>query len=81
MYRLKYDPTAEAVHDALPPAASEALTVALADACHDPLGATQGYGEIEDKVMRTVRTDQARAILLIGHNLRTITVLQISYLG
>ncbi|MFJ2110581.1 hypothetical protein ACIOEX_01410 [Streptomyces sp. NPDC087850] len=80
MYRLKYDATAEAVHDALPTGPSEALTVALADACHDPLGATMAYGEADD-VMRTVRTNHAHAVLLVGHTLKTITVLQISYLG
>lgn len=80
MYRLKYDPAAEAVHDSLPNGASEALTTALADACHDPLGATLPYGEADD-VMRTIRTDDALAVLLLGHTLHTITVLQISYLG
>ncbi|MEC4016056.1 hypothetical protein [Streptomyces sp. H27-D2] len=80
MYRLKYDPPAEAVHDALPPAASEPLTAAFAAACHDPLAATQPYGE-DDDVMRMVITEHATAVLLIGHTLKTITVLQISYLG
>lgn len=81
MYRLKYDSAADAVHEALPQAVSEALTLALAAACHDPLGATQPYGEIEDDVMRLIDTSDVRAVLLLGHNLKTITVLQISYLG
>ena len=80
MYRLKYDPAAEAVHEAMPPAASEALTLALADACHDPLAATQSYGE-DDGVVRMLITGQAFAVLLIGETLKTITVLQINYLG
>ncbi|MFD7682888.1 hypothetical protein [Streptomyces sp. NPDC060187] len=50
-YRLKYDPAADAVHEALPPAASEALTLALANACHDPLAATVPYGDVGDEVM------------------------------
>lgn len=79
-YRLKYDPTAEAVHEAMPQAASETLTLALADACHDPIGATQPYGE-DDGVMRMLITQQAFAVLLIGHTLKTVTVLQINYLG
>jgi hypothetical protein len=80
IYRLKYDPAAEAVHEAMPTAASEALTLALATACHDPLDATQPYGE-DDGVMRMIVTDQAFAVLLVGHTLKTVTVLQINYLG
>lgn len=80
-YRLKCDPAADAVHEALPPAVSEALTLALADACHDPLAATVPYGDVEDEVMRMIITEQAFAVLLVGHVLKTITVLQISYLG
>lgn len=64
----------------MPEHQSELLQVALADACHDPLGATQPYGE-DDGVIRTVGTDHAVAVLLIGHTLKTITVLQVSYLG
>lgn len=81
IYRLRYDPAAEAVHEAMPPAASEALTLALADACHNPLDATQPYGDIEDEVMRMIVTEQAFAVLLIGQTLKTITVLQVTYLG
>lgn len=80
MYRLKYDPAAEAVHEALPPAASEEFTLALADACADPLGATIPYGE-DDKYVRMILGDQTTAVLLIGHTLKTLTVLQVSYLG
>lgn len=80
IYRLKYDPAAEAVHEAMPQAASEALTLALADACHDPIAATQPYGE-DDGVMRMIVTEQAFAVLLVGQTLKTITVLQITYLG
>ena len=80
MYRLKYDPAAEAVHEAMPPAASETLTLALADACHDPLAATQPYGE-DDGIMRMIVTEHAFAVLLVGQTLKTITVLQVTYLG
>jgi hypothetical protein len=80
MYRLKYDPAAEAVHEAMPPAASETLTLALADACHDPIAATQPYGE-DDGVVRMLVTEHAFAVLLVGYQTRTITVLQVTYLG
>jgi hypothetical protein len=79
-YRLKYDPAAEAVHEAMPPDASEALTLALADACHDPIGGTEPYGE-DDGVVRMLITGQAFAVLLVGETLKTVTVLQINYLG
>jgi hypothetical protein len=79
IYRLKYDPAADLVHESMPPAASEALTLALADACHDPIAATVPYGE-DDKVMRMIVTEQAFAVLLVGHTLKTITVLQVTYL-
>lgn len=80
MYRLKYDPAAEAVHEAMPPAASETLTLALADACHDPLAATEPYGE-DDGVMRMIVTEHSFAVVLVGHTLKTLSVLQITYLG
>lgn len=80
IYRLKYDPAAEAVHEAMPQAASEALTVALAAACQDPIGATEPYGE-DDGIMRMLITQEAFAVLLLGHTFKTITVLQITYTG
>jgi hypothetical protein len=80
IYRLKYDPAAEAVHEAMPPAASEALTLALADACYDPIAATEPYGE-DDGVVRMLVTKQVFAVLLIGETMKTITVLQVTYLG
>jgi hypothetical protein len=79
VYRLKYDPAAEAVHEAMPSDASEALTLALADTCHEPIAATQSYGE-DDGVMRMIVTDHAFAVLLVGEAFKTITVLQVTYL-
>jgi hypothetical protein len=79
-YKLKYDPAAEAVHDALPQSASEALTLALANACHDPIAATEPYGE-DDGVVRMLVTEQAFAVILVGQTFKTVTVLQITYLG
>ncbi|MFB7244604.1 hypothetical protein ACFCYX_19350 [Streptomyces populi] len=80
MYRLHYDPAAEAVHEAMPAATSEVLTLALANACHDPIAATEPYGE-DDGVVRMIVTEHAFAVLLVGQTLKTITVLQINYLG
>jgi hypothetical protein len=80
MYRLKYDRAVEAVYDALPTEASEQLTFALADVCHDPLAHSIPYGE-DDKYVRMILTDHLMAVILIGHTLNTVTVLQISYLA
>ncbi|MFI5831046.1 hypothetical protein ACIA6C_27995 [Streptomyces sp. NPDC051578] len=80
MYALKLDPAAEAVYDALPPHASENLTRALAQACARPLDATHPYG-VDDKIIRQIITPDVRAILLVGHNTRTVAVLQLDYLG
>ncbi|MFJ5595673.1 hypothetical protein ACIQCG_38785 [Streptomyces noursei] len=80
MYRLKYDPAAEAVHEALPAVASEELALALSDACTDPLYATIPYGE-DDKYVRMILGEHTAAVILIGHTLKTVTVLQVTYLG
>ncbi|NGN64120.1 hypothetical protein G5C51_09410 [Streptomyces sp. A7024] len=79
-YRLKYDRAAEAVHDALPSEASEQLSLALAAACDDPIGATEPYGE-DDGVVRMLITEHVIAVLLVGDVTKTLTVLQLSYLG
>ncbi|MEU3465968.1 hypothetical protein ABZ721_39280 [Streptomyces sp. NPDC006733] len=79
-YRLKYDPAAEAVHDALPAAHSERLSLALAAACDDPIGATEPYGE-DDGVVRMLVIDHVIAVLLVGGVTKTLTVLQLNYTG
>jgi hypothetical protein len=80
VFRLKYDPAAEAAHDALPPRASAALTRALAASCRDPIRASRPYGA-DDRFMRMVVTDEAFGVLLVGHDRGTVTVLQLNYLG
>lgn len=79
-YRLHYDLAATAVHDAMPPEASEQLTLLLADVCDDPFGHSIPYDE-DDNIIRMVITDHALAVIMIGDALKRITVLQISYLG
>jgi hypothetical protein len=81
IYRLKYDDGVEAVHNAMPQAASEALTEALAAACDDPLGATVPYNDVDDGVMRMILLDQARAVLFVGQTWKTLTVLEVTYFG
>ncbi|WP_424891165.1 hypothetical protein [Streptomyces sp. XH2] len=79
-YRLRYDRAAEPVHDALPPEASERLSLALAAACDDPIAATEPYGE-DDSVVRMLVTEHVIAVLLVGQITKTLTVLQLSYTG
>jgi hypothetical protein len=79
-YRLKYGADTEAVHDAMPPAESEQLALALAAACEDPIAATEVYGE-DDDVVRMLVTEHAIAVLLVGQITKTITVLQLNYTG
>ncbi|WP_051744729.1 hypothetical protein [Streptomyces yerevanensis] len=75
-FRLKYSASTEAVHDAMPAAESEQLSLALAAACEDPIAATEVYGE-DDGVMRTIVTEHAIAVILVGHITKTLTVLQL----
>lgn len=79
-YRLKYDATAETVHDALPAEAADQLTRVFAGVCDDPLGCSIPYGE-DDPYVRMVLADQAFAVILVGHVMKTVTVLQISFIG
>ncbi|WP_411121302.1 hypothetical protein [Streptomyces sp. x-19] len=80
LFRLKYGADAEAVHDAMPLDASAQLSSALAAACNDPIEATEPYGE-DDGIVRTLTTDHAIAVLLVGEITKTITVLQLSFVG
>jgi hypothetical protein len=80
VYRLEYQLDQETLHDALPEDVSAALTDALAVACNDPLGATRPYG-VDDKAIRMAYTDQAFAVVMLGHEVRTIYVLEIIFLG
>jgi hypothetical protein len=80
-YALRYDKTIEAVWDTLPTTASQALGDALAQACADPLGRTEPYGE-DDGIMRTlVVNDVLFAVLYLGHQTRTVHLYQIDYVG
>lgn len=76
-YRLHYDRDAAAVHDAMPPEASEQLTLALAGVCTDPFAHSVPYGE-DDGVIRMVVTDRALAVILIGEVMMRVTVLRIA---
>ncbi|GAA0453971.1 hypothetical protein ACFQ2B_27735 [Streptomyces stramineus] len=80
MYVLKCDATNQAVWDSLPQSVSERLTLALAAACTDPLGATEPYGE-DDGIMRTLVTGDLLLVIYLGHQTKTLHIYQIDYLG
>ncbi|GAB2696247.1 hypothetical protein [Kitasatospora kifunensis] len=80
-YALRYDKTIEMIWDSLPEPASQALGDALAQACADPLGRTEPYGE-DDGVMRTlVVSELLFAVVYLGHVTRTLHLYQIDYVG
>lgn len=80
MYALRCDAVNQAVWDGLPAEASERLALALADACTDPIGATQPYGE-DDGIMRTLVTGDILAVIYLGHQTKTLHIFQIDYIG
>lgn len=80
MYRLHYNPAVEAVHDLLPDALSLVFSEALARACEDPIAHTEPYG-IDDGITRTLVAGDVFAVLLVGHQTKTLTVLSTTYLS
>lgn len=81
MYRLKYDPSVESVHDSLPPDASQHLSLTLAAACEDPWTNTEPYG-VDDGIFRLAfATEHLWAVLFVDHSQKTVTVLAIESRG
>lgn len=64
----------------LPELARRDLALALVDAQEDPLVNSEPYGQ-DDGIIRTVAQGHITAVLLLGHDTRTITVLTIAYAG
>ncbi|MFD8142462.1 hypothetical protein [Streptomyces sp. NPDC059708] len=79
-YRLRLDPTVHAIYAALPEQARRDIAVILLDALEDPLAHSTPYGE-DDGIMRTLAHGHVALAALIGHESRTITVVQIGYAG
>lgn len=79
-FRLRLDPTVHAIYAALPELARRDMAVILLDALEDPLAHSTPYGE-DDGILRTLALGSITLAALIGHQTKTITVLQISYLG
>ncbi|MCX4506738.1 hypothetical protein [Streptomyces anulatus] len=64
----------------LPELARRDLALALVDAQEDPLVNSEPYGQ-DDGIIRTVAQGHITAVLLLGHDTRTITILTIAYAG
>uniref|UniRef100_UPI0030E02CF0 hypothetical protein n=1 Tax=Streptomyces tubercidicus TaxID=47759 RepID=UPI0030E02CF0 len=53
--------------------------LALADACHDPVLATQPWGQADDR-NRMIETGGVRALLFVSYSQKTLAVLSIDTL-
>ncbi len=76
MHRLLVDETLLAVWDSLPDDASEQLTLALADVCHDPVAATEPYG-VDDGIHRQLIRPLVTAIIAVNQEQQTVRIYQI----
>ncbi|MFI8200449.1 hypothetical protein ACIF6K_28690 [Streptomyces sp. NPDC085942] len=64
----------------LPELARRDLALALVDAQEDSLASSEPYGQ-DDGIIRTVAQGHITAVLLLGHDTRTVTVLTMAYAG
>lgn len=79
-YRLHFPGGVFDTYKQLPELARRDLALALVDAQEDPLVNSEPYGQ-DDGIIRTVAQGHITAVLLLGHDTRTITVLTIAYAG
>ncbi|UPT39975.1 MULTISPECIES: hypothetical protein, partial [Streptomyces] len=77
-YRLHFPGDVFDTYKQLPELARRDLALALVDAQEDPLANSEPYGQ-DDGIIRTVARGHITAVLLLGHDTRTITVLTIAY--
>lgn len=78
MYRLLVDETLMAVWDSLPDAASEQLTLALADVCQDPVASTEPWG-IDDGIHRQLIRPLVTALIAVNAEQQTVRIYQIEH--
>ncbi|MFH9685306.1 hypothetical protein ACH4RG_20535 [Streptomyces sp. NPDC021019] len=79
-YRLHFPGTVFDTYKQLPELARRDLALALVDAQEDPLANSEPYGQ-DDGIIRTVAQGHITAVLLLGHDTRTSTVLTVAYAG
>jgi len=66
------------VWDSLPNDASEQLTLALADACQDPITATEPYG-LDDGIHRQIIRPLVTAVIAINQKQQTLRIYDIQH--
>ena len=79
-YRLRLDPSVHAIYASLPDEARRDIAVCLLDAMKDPHAHSTPYG-IDDGIMRVLAHGAVTIAVLVGEPTKTITVVQINYLG
>ncbi|MFK0142630.1 hypothetical protein [Streptomyces murinus] len=79
-YRLYLDPTVHAHYASLPGDGRRDLAVCLLDACADPIAHSTAYGH-DDGIMRTLAHGNIAIAVLLNHDEKTLTVVQIGYAG
>ena len=79
-YRLRLDPTTHAIYAQLPDEGRRDMAVCLLDALANPLAHSTPYG-IDDGIMRTLAHGSVTLAVLLDHDAKTITVVQIGYIG
>ena len=79
-YRLRLDPSIHAIYAALPDDGRRDIAVCLLDALADPIAHSTPYG-VDDGIMRTLAHGSVTTAVLLDHDAKTITVVQIGYAG
>jgi hypothetical protein len=79
-YRLHIDYANRQVMNDLPEHVRNAVAYALVVASDDPYASTQPHGE-DDGIMRDLVLDNVIVALYLGDATKTMSVLQITYLG
>ena len=79
-YRLHLGPDVHADYASLPDEGRRDMAVCLLDAMSDPLAHSTPYG-IDDGIFRTLSHGSITLAVLLDHDAKTITVVQIGYIG
>ncbi|CUW31743.1 MULTISPECIES: hypothetical protein [Streptomyces] len=79
-YRLHLGPSIHAIYASLPDDGRRDIGVCLLDALADPLAHSAPYG-VDDGIMRTLAHGTITIAVLLDHENKAITVVQIGYAG
>lgn len=79
-YRLRLDPSIHAIYASLPEDGRRDIAVCLLDALADPIAHSAPYG-VDDGVMRILAHGSVTIAVLLDHDAKAVTVVQIGYIG